>query len=343
MRNRATNIVVLVLLLCSCSRNSDSDIPVSADLPEIPDYFPEFEYPEGNEPSEARLALGKRLFFDPVLSVDSSLSCASCHKPELAFADDVAISPGVKGRLGTRNAPSLGNVAYHPYYTREGGVPTLEMQILVPIQEHAEFDFNIVDISDRLMKNAEYVQMSKEAYNRDIDPFVITRALANYERSLISGRSKYDRYLQTGIKRVLSEEEKRGMYLFFSDRLKCSECHGGFDFTSYDFSNNGLYEEYEDVGRFRLTNEESDLHLFKIPSLRNVGVTPPYMHDGSMQNLEQVIDHYDSGGAGNSQKSELITALNLTSDEKSDLKSFLLTLTDMSFLTNKKFVENEKD
>ncbi len=133
------------------------------------------------------------IFYDNVLSIDSSINCGTCHKSSLAFSDDVSFSDGVKKRPGTRNSPTLANVAYHPYLTREGGVPTLEMQVLVPIQEHNEFDFNIVDAGERLMQDSTYVAMSQLAYNRKPDNYVITRALANFERTLISGNSPYDK------------------------------------------------------------------------------------------------------------------------------------------------------
>ena len=292
--------------------------------------------PEDNQFTEARWKLGKKLFFDPVMSSDLSVSCASCHKPELAFTDGKRVSEGVALRPGTRNAPSLANVAFLPYYTREGGVPTLEMQILVPIQEHAEFDFNILLVADRLKQDSAYVQESWIAYGREPDPYVITRAIACFERTLISGESRYDEYLR-GNRFALNEKELRGMRLFFSDRLACSECHGGFNFTDYGFQNNGLYEQYEDPGRLRLTNKESDRALFKVPSLRNVAITAPYMHDGSVNNLESVVAHYNEGGKGHVHQSSLVHPLNLTASEQGALVAFLETLTDEAFLSNPNF------
>lgn len=280
--------------------------------------------------------MGKKLFYDPIFSADQSISCASCHKPELGFSDDRALSMGIEERVGTRNAPTLANVAYHPYYTREGGVPTLEMQILVPIQEHAEFDFNILLIADRLKADSTYVELSHLAYERDPDAFVITRAIACFERTLLSGESRYDKFIQ-GDQTILSSQEKIGLDLFFSDRLSCSTCHSGFNFTNYSFENNGLYAEYPDPGRFRLTNNEADRALFKVPTLRNVEVTGPYMHDGSIQTLEEVINHYNEGGANHPHKSTLIRPLHLLPKEKEALVAFLKSLTDDHFITNPKF------
>ena len=297
--------------------------------------FPPMEFPTGNEFSRARWELGKKLFNDSILSIDKTISCGSCHYPHLAFSDSVALSPGVFKRAGVRNAPSLANIGYHPYFLREGSVPTIEMQVLVPIQEHNEFNHNIVDIARELDKDSIYVKMSLEAYNRRPDPFVISRALANYERTFMSGNSRYDQYTFQGKKKALNPTEKKGMKLFFSERLKCVNCHGGFNFTNYAIENNGLSEKYEDPGRFRLTLDSIDYAKFKVPSLRNVELTAPYMHKGQFATLEEVIEHYNKGGKNHPQKSELIQPLNLTEKEKSELLAFLKTLTDYDFVTNK--------
>ncbi len=333
-RITGTLAVLCFGLFSACSSNEV--VEPAEPLLLVPEGFPAPGFPVDNAFSEDRWALGKKLFFDPVLSVDSTISCASCHRPQLAFSDDQAVSLGVEGRAGTRNAPSLANVAYQPYLLREGGVPTLEMQILVPIQEHAEFDFNILLIADRLQQDSVYVRMSRQAYSRDPDPFVITRAIATFERSLLSGDSRYDAYAH-GKLSDLSIRENLGMQLFFSERLACSVCHAGFNFTDYSFQNNGLYDSYPDPGRFRLTGDEADRALFKVPSLRNVAVTGPYMHDGSVPTLEAVIEHYDSGGANHPHKSPLIRPLHLTSGEKQALAEFLRMLTDDHFITNSKF------
>ena len=327
--------VATMLIVISCEKQEI--VPLYYfELMELPEGFPEMEIPSDNQFSKTRWELGKKLFFDPILSIDSSISCASCHHPHLAFSDEVALSIGVENRLGTRNAPTLANIGYHPYFTREGGVPTLEMQVLVPIQEHNEFDFNILLIADRLNKDSSYVAMANSAYARTPDPFVITRALAVFERSLISGYSPYDQFLNYN-KNTLTKEERKGMELFFSDKTNCSSCHSGFNFTDYSFKNNGLYEQYADEGRFRLTQNPTDSALFKVPSLRNVVLTAPYMHDGTMTTLEEVIDHYNNGGENHPYKSDLIRPLYLSKKEKAQLIAFLNTLTDESFIHNPNF------
>ncbi|MBK7410422.1 MAG: c-type cytochrome [Saprospirales bacterium] len=333
--NWKTRIFFILLLASACSKEPLPEPSVEPEpLLQVPVGFPDPVFPEGNEFSEIRWTLGRMLFFDPVLSRDSSRSCASCHLPEYAFSDTLAFSPGVDNASGVRNAPSLANVAYHPYFTREGGVPTLEMQILVPIQEHNEFDFNILLIAERLQRDSLYQKLSWEAYDRAPDHFVITRAIACFERSLLSGNSRYDQYYFQEKSNVLSAAELRGMELFFSEKTNCGDCHGGFNFTNYSFQNNGLYEEYADPGRFRLTGLEEDRALFKVPSLRNVALTGPYMHDGSLPSLEAIVEHYNSGGKGHPHQNALVRPLGLSEQERSDLVAFLHSLTDLAFVHN---------
>jgi len=329
----------VVLLLsggCSTSDTPDPQIKDQGFKPEIPEGFPQIDYPEDNAFKIKRFQLGRRLFFEPALSIDSSISCGTCHDPQLAFADDLPVTPGVKGRKGRRNSPSLFNVAYHPYFMREGGVPTLEQQVLVPIQEHSEMAFNIVKAGERLAQNPEYMQMSRDAYDRDMDYYVISRALSNFQRALLSGNSPYDENERTGS--GLTSEELAGRDLFFSSITNCSQCHSGFNFTNYEFKNNGLSEVYNDVGRFILTGDSSDLAMFKTPSLRNVELTAPYMHNGSFASLTDVVEHYNSGGAAHHQKSSMIKPLGLTEGEKKQLIAFLKSLTDHDAINNANYV-----
>lgn len=341
---RIVAFISLLLLLSSCQKEESSTVPaatVEERLLAIPEGFPEMEFPEGNELTKARWELGKRLFYDKILSIDKSISCGSCHKPALAFADDRPFSNGAFNRPGIRNAPSLANVGYHPYLLREGSVPTLEMQVLVPIQEHNEFNHNIVKIVEELKEDSVYVQMSFNAYEREVDGFVITRALSTFQRTMVSGNSAYDKYTYQGNQSALNSSEKRGMELFFSSRTNCSSCHGGFNFTNYSFENNGLDSIYADNGRFRLTNDSADEALFKVPSLRNVGFTAPYMHDGRFSTLEAVIEHYNHGGENHKHKSSLIQPLTLSQAEKDQLLAFLNSLTDYSFINDLKWQEDE--
>jgi cytochrome c peroxidase len=325
---------VFLITFFSCSDPDGNQEQVTTLLHQIviPDHFPEISFPEENKFSAERWALGKKLFYEKRLSVDSTISCASCHKPSFAFADNTSMTSGVFGRQGVTNSPSLANVAYHPYYTREGGVPTLEMQVLVPVSEHNEFGFNIVEIAERLKYDKIYKEMALKAYGRPLDPFVITRSISTFERSIISGNSKYDHFINGND--VLTAEENAGKELFFSEKTSCFVCHSGFNFTDYAFKNNGLYETYDNPGRFRLTQKDGDLALFKTPGLRNVGFTSPYMHDGSMATLHDVIEHYNSGGKNHVNKSNLIRPLGLTDKEKKALVAFLHTLDDYTLLAS---------
>ena len=323
-------LIFLILLFISCGKeraNQNEFFQL-----DIPQGFPDPIIPEDNQLTYERIELGKRLFYDPILSKDGTISCESCHKQEFAFADNVAISAGVEGRLGFRNSVSLANMAYQDALMREGGVPTLEMQVLVPIQDHNEMDFNIRSVAERLNLDSTYVNASIRAYNRIPDAFVITRALASFQRTMLSGNSDYDYNL-------LNEKEKNGKELFFSDELACSSCHGTFLFTNQKIENNGLYEVFEDSGKYRLTHLQDDIGKFKVPSLRNIELTAPYMHNGSISTLEEVIEHYASGGKNHFNKSELISGFNITDEEKDNLISFLKSLTDNNFTNNTFFKE----
>ena len=323
-------LIFLTLLFISCGKeraNQNQFFQL-----DIPQRFPNPIIPENNQLTYERIELGKRLFYDPILSKDGTISCESCHKQEFAFADNVTISAGVEGRFGFRNSMSLANMAYQDALMREGGVPTLEMQVLVPIQDHNEMDFNILSVAEKLNLDSTYINASIRAYNRIPDAFVITRALASFQRTMLSGDSDYDRNL-------LDEKEENGKELFFSDELACSSCHGSFLFSNLTIENNGLYEVYEDSGKYRLTNLQEDIGKFKVPSLRNIEITAPYMHNGSISSLEEVIEHYASGGKNHFNKSELITGFSITDDEKDNLIRFLKSLTDNNFTNNSFFEE----
>ncbi len=296
---------------------------------DVPPGFPEQVVPEDNRLTPERVALGKLLFHSTKLSRLEDVSCASCHRADLAFADSRAISPGTGGSMGTRNAPSLANVGYYPHFMREGGVPTLEQQIAVPVQEHAEFDFSMVLAVRRLADDTAMQAKAQQAYGRSFDAFVLTRAIAAYERTLVSGRSRAD----VG---TLTPSEQAGKALFFGDRAGCSSCHGGFLYTSFGFANTGTHRAYDDVGRMRLTKQRLDSNVFAIPSLRNVSVTAPYMHDGSYATLRDVIDHYNRGGYAHPNKAAAIRPLGLTASECDDLEAFLRSLTDEQFINGAK-------
>ncbi|MDX2280099.1 MAG: cytochrome c peroxidase [Saprospiraceae bacterium] len=324
------------LFLLACQKEENSSFADYMGL-KIPSGFPLPEIPTDNILSFEKVSLGRRLFYDPIMSRDSSRSCASCHAPHLAFSDSIAVSFGVENRSGTRNSVSLANVVYQKKLLREGGVPTLEMQILVPIQEHNEFDFNILEVAERMKSIPEYTEASLSIFGRLPDAFVITRSIAAFQRTLISGDSPFDQWFFQGNSKAVSESVKRGFSLFNSQKLNCSVCHSGFLLTNQSFVNNGLYEVYKDSGRIQLTGLEVDRGVFKVPSLRNIALTKPYMHDGSLSTLESVIEHYQSGGKDHPNRSAFIKPFSLTESEKQDLISFLVSLTDHNFVNNPMF------
>ena len=337
MYHRSTLLYLFFLFFSfSCQKEEQPPAPPDTDeyLLHIPAGFPQPDIPEDNLLTRSRVELGRRLFYDPALSRDSTRSCGSCHFAQMAFSDSVAVSFGIEGRPGTRNAPTLANVIYQKKLLREASVPTLEMQVLVPIQEHNEFDFNILEIAERLNRMPGYVVAAQEAYGRAPDAFVITRSIAAFERTLLSGNSPFDQWYFQGKSAAMTESAKRGYALFQNEQLNCSKCHEGFLFTNQELANNGLYEVYPDSGLMRLTGLESDRAMFKIPSLRNVAVTAPYMHDGSLPTLGAVVEHYNSGGQAHQNKSPLLRPLGLTAGEKADLLAFLNALTDTGFLNN---------
>ena len=297
-----------------------------------PKPFDQMQFSEGNEPNDLRIKLGRMLFYDPILSRDSTVSCASCHIQSMAFTDGKKVGEGIEGRKVLRNSPTLGNVSYHSRIMRDGGVPTLEMQVLVPVQEHSEFDFNMVLLAERLANHKVYSKMALKAYNRPMDPYVITRAIAVFERTMVSNQSPFDEYFYQNITTALSAEQLEGYALF--KKLGCENCHSGPDFTNYNYYNIGLYEYYPDSGRTRITNDTNDRGKIKTPTLRNVALTAPYMHDGSIQTVEEVISHFASGGKSHSQKSDLIVDFEISEKEKAEILSFLSSLTDKTFISD---------
>ena len=314
--------VVTIFFLSFNNNNNHSSIT-------IPKGFPIPEIPEDNKLNKERIHLGKKLFFDKILSRDSSISCASCHKPKYAFTDGLKKAVGIKNRSVTRNTPTLTNIVYNKNFLRDGVNPSLEAQVLVPIHEKNEFDFHILLVAERLKKKPEYLDLFEKAYGGIPTPKLITKAIACYERTLISGNSRYDQYVYQNKNHVLSSSEKKGMDLF--NKLYCVSCHSGFNFSNGEILNNGLYEKYEDVGKMRVSLNEIDNGCFKVPTLRNIALTAPYMHDGSLQTLEEVIDHYMKGGNEHPNKHPFIKPFMLSKSDRKNLVSFLRSLTDSSF------------
>ena len=327
---RALLIIALLALLVACRRETEDERGMEENplfSLQLPVGFPFPSNPAENPLTDASVRLGKALFFDTRLSRTNTISCASCHHVDRAFSDTVPLSVGVDGATGMRNSPTLANVAYHTSFFRDGGVPTLERQVIAPVHDEVEMDHNITLAAETLRDLEPYRSLSMKAYGRPLDPFVITRAIASYERTLISGWSRYDRYLQ-GEASAMTDAEVRGMQLFNSETLNCTACHGGFDLSDHDFHNVGQYLQYADSGRARITLRSQDNGKFKTPTLRNIALTAPYMHNGSMATLEEVIEHFASGGLPHANRDPEMRSFALTSEERPDLIAFLNALTD---------------
>ena len=297
----------------------------------IPPGFPEFTVPEDNPFTREKVALGKTLFFDTNLSKDRTVSCASCHLPELAFSDSKPVSVGSHSKLGFRNAPTLTNVAYLDKFFHDGGIPTLERQVMAPFNDSLEFNLPLKEALARIASQEHYVASFQKVFGSKPTLFGLTRAIAAYERTLISGNSKYDQEFYQNQK-VFTHAEMRGYKLFISDSLNCVKCHSGFNFTNQSFQNNGMQINYADSGRARITMQAVDRGKFKVPTLRNVALTAPYMHDGSYATLDAVIAQYAKGGSGHVNQSSLIQGFLLSKNDKEALKAFLNSLTDTTFI-----------
>lgn len=321
--------------------------------------FPLPEVAADNPMTLESVALGEKLFFDKALSANGEQSCASCHLPEFAFAEPRARSIGSTGEELSRNAPALVNIAYNQTLTwAHPQLTSLEQQLLIPLFNESPIELGATGAEDLILsrlRSKDYLALLERAYPEQALSFdVVVKALSNYVRSLVSFNSAFDAYAYDGKDEALSESAIRGLNLFFSERLECHHCHGGFNFTQstvhekqrlerHPFHNTGMYNEdgkgaYPEVdqGLFDLTRRPEDKGKFRAPTLRNIALTGPYMHDGSIVSLEEVIDFYDRGGGDKGKtsplKSQFVKPLNLSQQEKQDLLAFLHSLTDLEFV-----------
>ncbi len=291
--------------------------------------------------------LGELLFFDPLLSSDSTISCASCHKPEFAFADNTPTSVGVHGRKGDRNTPSAMNQSARNFQFWDGREETLEGQALGPIENPVEMDLPVSTLIERLYKHPHYPRFFMRVYGKMPNRDNIAKAIAAYERTLETNDTPFDDYMKTGDTTEFSASARRGQEIF-NVKGKCFDCHFGPDFTNDMFRNLGLFngKDLNDSGRFEVTRKSEDIGRFKTPGLRNIEMTAPYMHNGIHKTLREVIDYYNEPDkfVNNSinRDSLLNKPLGLTEGEKKDLENFLLSLTDRRFKKKKEIALNEK-
>ena len=301
--------------------------------------IPAVPIPADNLQTPSKIELGRKLFYDKRLSSDNTVACASCHKPEFAFSDGgKAVSEGVGKQKGTRNAPTLTNVGFRQSLFWEGRTPRLELQAVGPITAHDEMNMTPEALQKKLEGIPEYRQAFARAFPREpISLQTVTKAIAAFERTLVSFNSPFDRY-QAGDDNAMSKAALRGMDIFLSEKGDCFHCHVGGQFTDDQPKNTALYTVYEDIGLARATGKDEDVGKFKTPTLRNVALTAPYMHDGSIPTLREAVKHYNSGGQPNLNSDPLMRPLGLTEAEIDDLVEFLKALTDESFTKNPAFL-----
>ena len=292
--------------------------------------------PIDNALTEDRAALGRRLFYDTQLSRTREIACASCHVQERGFADPSPVSTGVEGRRGTRNAPSLVNLAWSKSFFWDGRAPTLEDQAGQPIENPVEMDLALEEAVLRLAADDSYQRAFFVAYGSPPTPETLRKALANFVRTLVSNGSPYDRHLM-GDDAGYPAAAARGEALFFGEKSECFHCHVVGRLTNEGFFNNGSFEEGGDPGRKAITGRSGDLGKFKVPGLRNVAVSAPYMHDGSVATLRDVLRQYEAGGRGHPSTDPQVRPLALTAAQVDDLLAFLEALTDDAFLVDARF------
>ncbi|MCC5921671.1 MAG: cytochrome-c peroxidase [Cyclobacteriaceae bacterium] len=299
-------------------------------------------HPENNPFTEAGILLGEKLFFDPSLSRNGQVSCASCHFPDRAFSDGVALSKaGVSGQPLDRHSPHLMNLAWADQgLFWDGGGGPLESMMFGPLMHEDEMGADLLSLTERMRQDEFYAQAFYEAFGTDsLLSMHISHALSQYVRTLVSFQSDYDRFL-AGDENALEPLAKRGLSIF---EKHCSSCHSGVHLSDFGFHNNGLDTVFQEgnegvhLGRYRISGESADMGRFKTPSLRNVAITAPYMHDGRFATLEEVLDHY-SEGIKHSPTVDITASFQLKKEEKEALLAFLHVLTDSSFLENPQLV-----
>lgn len=300
--------------------SASRDRPAGLDL-----YLP---VPGDNPLREEVLRLGRRLFFDPILSRDSSLACASCHQPDNGFTSRRQRSVGVFGREGTRNVPAIINRGYGRAFFWDGRIGVLEEQVLQPILAGNEMDLTLEEVTRRLAAHPEYSRRFRSAFSRTVNQDDLARALSSYIRSIQAGDSHFDR-LVAGDTMALSTVEREGLRLF-QGKARCDLCHVGTNLTDEAFHNTGVAWRdgaLQDLGRHLVTGDDADRGAFKTPTLREVERTAPYMHDGSLATLEDVVEFYSHGGNANPYQDGRIRRLDLTPHEQEALVAFLRALT----------------
>lgn len=346
MLHSCFGVICIAVMLLSCKKN-DAILPVpQAFSLEVPVNFPAVVNDPDNPLTKEGIELGRSLFYDKRLSGNNQISCASCHHQELAFSDGIALSNiGASGKVLHRNAPALINMAWvNNGLFWDGGSTNLESQALGPLTSADEMHQDLNELVRELKADPDYVQRFRFAFNAEIKDATIIRALAQFQRSFVSGNSRYDKYKRNESGGTLSNMELEGLTLV---QQKCQSCHKGELFTDNGYHNNGLDNDFSNdsfegifQGRSRVTFDPADLGKFKTPTLRNILLTAPYMHDGRFATIEQVLDHYSNGVKNSATLDPVLheqglIGIALSATDKQKIIAFLQTLTDNAFVTNK--------
>jgi cytochrome c peroxidase len=307
---------------------------------EIPKGWPKpLYYFEGNPFTEEKFQLGRKLFYDPILSRDNTISCATCHVSFSGFTHtDHALSHGIDGRIGRRNAPALINMAWNPYFNWDGAMGNIERQSMEPIRHHDEMDFNLDSAVARLSSDIKYATLFREVWGNDqITVRQMIQSLAMFTANLVSSNSIYDKVMRKEASYSFTAQQENGYRLF---KKECASCHQEPLFSNYKLKSNGLPIDpfLKDYGRSAFSEYYKDSFLFKVPTLRNIEFTFPYMHDGRFKKLKDVLNHYANLDPKTRHLSkELKKIKQLSSNEQKDIISFLYTLTDKEFLYNNRY------
>jgi len=334
-------VFLLPLLFIACEKGEDDTPSATPYNLVIPEGLPPMNIPSTNPLTVEGVALGKRLFYDPILSRDNTQSCANCHLQDFGFTDPNQFSTGIDGIAGTRNAMPLINLGWQTKFFWDGGANGLESQVLGPITNPIEMHETMANVVAKLNAHAEYPGLFNAAFgDGEISSQKIMRAIAQFERTLISGNSKYDKYMRGEV--LLTSQELNGKTLFEDmEKGDCVHCHStGSTFSDFEFRNTGLDSIPVDDGRYLITLNPSDRGKFKTPSLRNIELTGPYMHDGRFQTLLECVEHYNTGFRyAENLDPNLFFAVKgrLSQQEMEDIVAFLKTLTDMEFVNNPAF------
>lgn len=323
---------------------SEPEVAIPYDL-EIPRGFPPMAIPVDNPLTVQGVELGRKLFYDTRLSGDNTQACASCHQTEVAYTDSNRFSTGIDGSVGDRNGMAIINLGYSYAFFWDSRSVTLEEQALDPVTNPIEMNAKWPDVLIKLNADEEYRQQFKIAFGvEEIDSTDVAKAIAQFERTMLSANSKFDKFLRQ--EETLTDSEQRGRTIFDTERADCFHCHGTRLLMGFANQNNGLQQVMTDLGVGGENGNPMDIGKFKPPTLRNIALTGPYMHDGRFETLEEVIEFYNSGVNQNSPNVSPIMlknnrpggTLNLTQQEKDDLLAYLLTFTDNDFITNPNFM-----